>query len=263
MVPNINILGKEITAYIIMALLGALITGFFACYLTKKENKNVNDTIIILLIAVLGVLIGGHLLYGITNMNELIKLITHFNKLRGFKAFISVLGIIFGGQVFYGGLIGGLIAGSIYISKKKLDKVFYFDLGAVTIPLFHFFARIGCFLSGCCYGIESSIGFKYKHSMIESANGVNRFPIQLVESGYNLLIFILLYILYKKEILKGKLLYLYLILYSVARFIFEFFRGDDYRGFLFGLSTSQIISIVLFVFATVMLIIKQKKISNE
>ena len=262
MIPNININGKEITPYIIMALIGAFISGIFVCHIAKKNKKDVNDVIILLLIAVLGVFIGGHLLYGITNMNRIVYLVTHFNRLRGFNGLIGELEIIFGGQVFYGGLIGGLIASYIYISKKKMDKEFFFDIGAVAIPLFHFFARIGCFLSGCCYGIKSKVGFTYKYSLIESANFVNRFPVQLVESFCNLLIFIFIYLLYKKNKLKGKLIYLYFIIYSIIRFILEFFRGDYYRGLLFGLSTSQIISIVLFITGTIMLI-KQKKISNE
>ena len=37
----------------------------------------------------------------------------------------------------------------------------------------------------------------------------------------------------------------YLCVYSVGRFFLEFLRGDAYRGFLFGFSTSQIISMLL------------------
>ncbi len=262
MIPNINLFGKIITPYMVMALIGTFITSMFACHLTKKKNKDINDTIVLLLFSALGILIGGHLLYGITNFNLIIELIFKFNRLKSFNAFVSVLGNIFGGSVFYGGLIGGLIFGVIYIKKQKLDKIIYYDIGAVIIPLFHSIARIGCFLSGCCYGIESKYGFTYRYSLIESANNVNRFPIQLVESGYNLILFIILYRLYKNGMLKGKLIYLYLIFYSFARFIIEFFRGDEYRGFLLGFSTSQIISIILFVFSIIMLIIK-KKISNQ
>ena len=153
---------------------------------------------------------------------------------------------IFGGSVFYGGLLGGLLSGLIVIKAKKMNLKFTTDFLTPIIPLFHTFGRIGCFLSGCCYGVKSKIGFTYKHSLIESANGVNRFPIQLVEASFNLLLFILIYYLFRKGKIKGKLLYLYLILYSIIRFALEFFRGDSYRGFLLHLSTSQIISILIF-----------------
>ncbi|MDR2952179.1 MAG: prolipoprotein diacylglyceryl transferase, partial [Treponema sp.] len=44
---------------------------------------------------------------------------------------------------------------------------------------------------------------------------------------------------------KQNLIYLYLLFYSAARFFIEFLRGDEYRGFFFALSTSQIISILI------------------
>ena len=62
----------------------------------------------------------------------------------------------------------------------------------------------------------------------------------------NLLLFFLLLYQLERGKLPGRLLQLYLLIYPVYRFVLEFFRGDDYRGFLFGLSTSQILSVVLF-----------------
>lgn len=262
MFPYITILNKQITSYIIMATIGGFVAGLFACKLAKNKNEDVNDVLILLLVSCVGLFIGGHILYAITNIKFIIKLVNNFNLIKSFKDLLDVLIYIFGGSVFYGGLIGSLIAGNIYVKKKKLKKDLYLDIGAIIIPLFHFFGRIGCFLSGCCYGVESKIGFKYNHSLVEQANGVNRFPIQLIESVYNLILFLILYKLYSKEKFKGKLIYIYLISYSIARFIFEFFRGDSYRGFLFGLSTSQIISIFLLIFSIIMLIIKNKKKSH-
>ena len=69
------------------------------------------------------------------------------------------------------------------------------DVAALASPLFHIFGRLGCFLSGCCFGVESSVGFVYHHCLIEEANGVSRFPVQLVEAFANLFIFLLLFIL--------------------------------------------------------------------
>jgi phosphatidylglycerol:prolipoprotein diacylglycerol transferase len=113
--------------------------------------------------------------------------------------------------------------------------------------LFHFWGRLGCFLYGCCFGIESSIGFKFFTSPIEIANGITRLPVQLVEAIYNLILFILLHNLKTKKLFKGQLFYFYLLLYSSGRFILEFYRGDIYRGIYWHLSLSQIISIVILV----------------
>lgn len=254
MFPSINILNKTISLYAIMAILGILFCGWYAVRLSKKNEIDDNITIEVLLVSCIGVFLGGHILYGITNFSLIIELLKNIGKIENFSTLINCILEIFGGSVFYGGLIGGLIFGFIYMKKKKVDIPKLCDMLTPLIPLFHTFGRIGCFLSGCCYGIQSKVGFKYTHALIESANGVNRFPIQLVEAGYNLILFFILSTLYKKSKFKSNLLYLYLFLYSIARFAFEFFRGDSYRGFLFGLSTSQIISIVLFIFSSIMLI---------
>ena len=254
MIPQIHFLNKTIHPYMIMSLIGILVSLFYIINKCKKEKKEDYDYIVVLLFGALGAMIGGHLLYGIVNYKLIIIFIKNISKIKSLNILLQCLIEIFGGNIFYGGLIGGLIAAFITIILKKMDIKKTTDFLAPVIPLFHFFGRIGCFLSGCCYGIESKIGFTYKHSLVESANNINRFPIQLVEVFYNLLIFVILTVLYKKNKFKGKLVYLYLFIYSIGRFIFEFFRGDLYRGFILGLSTSQFISIIIFVIAVYILL---------
>ena len=261
MFPYINFMGKHISTYGIMALFGALLSGFISCKIARKRGFDDNDMIVLLLISAIGVFIGSHLLYSFTHFDYIVIFITHINKIKSFQMLIDCLLPIFGGSVFYGGLIGGMIFGYIYLKKKKLPVNDYTDMVAPIIPLFHFFGRIGCFLVGCCYGVESKIGFTYEHSLNHLANHVNRFPIQLVEATFNLILFILLYNLLNKNKLKSKLLGLYLFLYSIGRFIFEFFRGDEYRGFIFGLSTSQFISILVLVFSLFLLLKKENDLS--
>ena len=85
-----------------------------------------------------------------------------------------------------------------------------------------------------------------------------RFPVQLLEAAFELILFIVLAILYYKNILKGRLILLYLITYSSGRFVFEFLRADNIRGFIFGISTSQAISIVIFFVSLIAFIIIKK-----
>lgn len=256
MFPIIKIFNREITTYAIMALVGVLLTGFYVSKEAKKRKKDDNEIIILLLISAIGIFIGSHLLYGIVNIHELKAL----NTLTSFdiKKILNILAITFGGSVFYGGLIGGLIAAFIYIKKKNIDNE-YVDIAASSIPLFHGIARIGCFLAGCCYGIESKIGFTYKHALIESANHVSRFPVQLLEALLNIILFFVLKHLLKNKKCEGKIIYIYLISYSVIRFFDEFLRGDSYRGFVGCLSTSQFISILIFAITIIILIVKKYK----
>lgn len=265
MFPYIIVFSKMITLYAVLAIIGMFAAGIYMCHLTRKRGFDDNDTIILLLFSAIGVLIGGHSLYGITNI-KYIPTILESNNLKEFiNGFISV----FGGSVFYGGLIGGLIAGFIVLKCKKMNIDVFSDMAAVVIPLFHGFARIGCFLSGCCYGIESKFGFTvYNNDLVADINGVNRFPVQLLEALLNFILFYIIRLTYKKSLseekLQGKLIFIYLSLYSVIRFFDEFLRGDEIRGFVFGMSTSQFISIVMFFVSSIFLLLDfQRRKSNH
>lgn len=263
MFPIIEVFGKQFGTYTIMAIIGAMLIGFLFCRRISKLGLDDNDAIVFLLICAVGVIVGGSALYGITNAK-------HLALLKGAKDFADVLGVfklVFGGSVFYGGLIGSIIAGTIYIKSKKLDIAVYSDNIAPLIPLFHSIARVGCFLGGCCYGIESDFGFTaHGNTLVPQVNDVCRFPVQLLESLLNLILAFTLWrlLLYsqKNEKLKGRLLYLYLIGYAVIRFFDEFLRGDLIRGFIFKLSTSQFISILLG-FAALVLLIASYKCSKK
>ncbi len=268
MLPFINVFGKEIATYMLCVLAGIFVAGIYVCRTAKKRGHDDNDYIVFMMISAIGVFFGGHILYAITQIEAFVEIVTHLSKyITSFQSFIEYAGYIFGGSVFYGGLLGGMAAGLIYGRAKKLDMAEYSDILAAFVPLFHFFGRIGCFLSGCCYGIESSFGFTIHNNTVNpSINDIQRFPVQLLEAAINLALFFLLAALLRKGKLKGGLFALYLLIYSVVRFSDEFLRGDSYRGFLFGLSTSQIISILLFVGAVVYLAIrfaKQKKKSPD
>lgn len=244
MFPYIKVANKSISMYGIMALVGALLCIFYVIRVCKNEKRDDYKYINMLLFSVIGILIGGHILYGITNIDKFIDLIKNIGGLSIKDIFSSVIEI-FGGSVFYGGLIGGCIVAYIYAVKAKINNRDTYDILTPVIPLFHTFGRIGCFLVGCCYGVESKIGFTFHNAIIESANNVNRFPVQLVEALFNFVLFLCLVYLYKNKKCKGFLINIYFIIYPIFRFIIEFFRDDSYRGFLFSLSTSQLISIVL------------------
>lgn len=202
------------------------------------------DGILFFVIVIGGVLIGGHILYAITNLKHFYLL---FEKVS-FGEWVRRLGSIFGGSVFYGGLYGGLAAGVLASKILHLDLKLWADLMTPIIPLFHAFGRVGCFLAGCCYGIESDFGFTITNNeYIPSINGVSRFPVQLLEAVCNLaLAFVMFRLLRKRENekLKGNLIFIYLIIYGILRFLDEFLRGDLVRGFVGPLSTSQFISII-------------------
>jgi phosphatidylglycerol:prolipoprotein diacylglycerol transferase len=121
-------------------------------------------------------------------------------------------------------------------------------------------------MSGCCYGREYngifSVQFPYNES-IPGLDSVRRIPVQIIEAGLNFIAAIVLLILAYKAVLKqGQLLGIYIVYYTIARFFIEMLRGDEIRGVIYGISTSQIISIILLPIGIVLLCGKLTKIIN-
>ena len=247
MLPTFTLFGRTIGLYPLFGVLGVFAAGIYACRAAKKQGYDDNDMIVLLLISAIGVLLGSHLLYGLTNFQLMVDFFTGLPKLGSFREFIQGAILVFGGSVYYGGLIGGMAAGALYIRHRKFSFPVCTDLIAPAVPLFHVFGRIGCFMGGCCYGVACKWGITYHNALTPDANGVARFPVQLVEAVFNLGLFFALDALRRRGKFQGKLFCLYLIAYSIGRFILEFWRGDAIRGFVLGLSTSQFISILLLV----------------
>ncbi len=152
-----------------------------------------------------------------------------------------------GGFVFYGGLIFGL---AFYLLYSLYFKKFNFEKSYLLVPglIFgHAIGRVGCFLTGCCYGSQCDLPWKV------FMDGEYRHPVQLYEA---FALFVLGYYSLKwiqKKKTNFEIITKYLLCYSVIRFIVECFRGDEVRGiFWFSLSTSQLISVAIFASAIVL-----------
>ena len=221
--------------------------GIFAAYLStehlaKKQGLDVNPVFNILIVGVVSGILGAKLLYYITVLDQIIanpKMLLNFGD----------------GFVVYGGIIAGIGVAAIYCRVKKLPFLRYLDCAAPSIALAQGFGRIGCFLAGCCYGVEmdSPIAITFTHSDF-APNNVALFPSQLVSSAFDFLNFFVLCLLLKHNKKPGKIGAFYLIFYSIGRFIIEFFRGDLERGSVGALSTSQFISIFVMIAGIAMVV---------
>ena len=261
MYPFFTVSGIDVPLYTLMAVIGLLVAGFWFCRSIKKAGYDDNDAVIFLLVLAVGMYLGGMILYAITNAR-------HFPKLfaaEDFTQFKKIAGAIFGGSVFYGGLLGACGTGYLWVRIKKLPLEVYLDRCAFFAPLFHAFARVGCFFAGCCYGIEGAFGLAVPESVetVTAIGHVSRFPVQLLEALCNLGIACLILFLLQKGRMRGKLLYVYFGLYAILRFCDEFLRGDEIRGFVGVFSTSQFISLFIGAFAAFMLFIKPRLIKNK
>ena len=143
----------------------------------------------------------------------------------------------------------------IYCIKHKEDYFLLSDIILCLLPLGQSIGRIGCFFNGCCYGREYDGILSVKYII----NGVEKriVPTWFIESFFCFALFLFLFRCIPFRI-KGLTTSLYMMFYSLFRFIIEFFRGDDIRGIYFGISVSQYISILLFIFGIIIFNIKIK-----
>jgi phosphatidylglycerol:prolipoprotein diacylglycerol transferase len=155
---------------------------------------------------------------------------------------------------FYGGFIGALVACAIFFFRHPQLPVWRTtDLCGPAIALGQAIGRIGCFMAGDDYGRPTQLPWAVTFTDPDAARiggaplGVPLHPVQLYESILCLALFVVLVRLSRRKRFDGEVILAYTILYAVARFLLEFFRGDADRGFVLGgwLSTSQFIALIL------------------
>jgi phosphatidylglycerol---prolipoprotein diacylglyceryl transferase len=133
------------------------------------------------------------------------------------------------------------------------------------LVLAHAFGRLGCFGAGCCHGRATDLpwGMKFDSDLIEeSLRGLPIHPTQLYESFALFALYFLLIRVFQHRKFDGQVLMTYFMTYPIIRSIIEIYRGDSIRGFIIGdwLSTSQFISILIFIAASVITWYRLKKI---
>lgn len=169
------------------------------------------------------------------------------------------------GTASWGAYIGGLLGFIIYVKIKKLDTLKYLDVSGSTLGLGPFIGRWACFLNGCCFGSPTSLPWAVRYpsnsfvyqsqlgtGMISKEESLSLpvHPVQIYSSLAGLLLFFLLTIFWKKHrIYPGVTFLTYWAIYCMLRFGDDFFRGDHNQYFIFNLSLSQIICLIIILIA--------------
>ena len=228
----------EMPPYFFFTVIGVVFSTSLYILLLLKYDYDIPRYTKIFLISSGGLLIGARLLGALSGL---------YKALAGGES-ITMGTFLNTGIVFYGGLIGFVLT-FLLICKmwNKGVDCGMLDLVAVCIPLFHAFARVGCFFAGCCYGIETDSWFSvlYTNHVNHEVFTALRLPIQLAEAVASVVIFVVLLLLLFKNKLKYHLLKVYLLIYAIMRIALELFRGDEARGVWNGISFSQIVSALI------------------
>lgn len=239
---------------------GALVaTAFLAgiIYVTRESRRlgeNPAKALDLLFWVIVAAIIGSRVYYVLT---------TEFNEFLSDP--LSIFKIWRGGLVFQGGVIGAFVVGPIWMIRHKMPVWKTLDIFAPAIPLGHFFGRLGCFMSGCCHGREAPAGSWYSiifpndpHSF--APGGVPLYPTQPMEAFGELVIFAFLFYFRKHKRFDGQLLAIYMICYSILRFVVEYYRGIDTKSLVFdSFSAAQLVSVIMFVIGFAIWLVRRNR----
>lgn len=191
---------------------------------------------------VIGVVLGARLGYVLFYDENTLYLISHpwqiFNPFQNGK----MVGI--SGLSYHGAIAGAVIAMAIFVRRQKLGFLMMLDLAAVSGSAGYLFGRLGNFFNAELVGRETSVAWGIL------VDGVLRHPSAIYEAILEgLLVFVVLFFLYKRRSFDGQMAMIYAMLYTFARFIAEFFREPDSQlGFVLfdTITMGQILSIIMF-----------------
>jgi len=237
----------QIRSYGFMLALSFLIGIWVAGRRAKRFGIEPQYILDLSVYIILAAVVGSRLLYVVFHLDE-------------FDSPLEIFALWKGGATFYGGMLMAILVSWIYVQRRKIDFMRVADVMAPSIGLGLLFTRVGCFLSGCCYGkpTEHAIGVFFPpdspagHSAAGEAIalGVARValhPTQVYASIYGLVIFVVLLALQPRLMKRGAMFGALLVLYGVARFVVDFYRYyEENARVLAGLTFNQVISVALF-----------------
>ena len=247
-----QVFSLEIRWYSLAYVVG-LILGWLYCnkiLIQDNDKKKLFDDYITYIIV--GIIIGGRLGY-----------VFIYNPSYYLENLSEIIMIWNGGMSFHGAVLGIIFATIIFCKNKNQNTFYFLDLVALSAPIGIFFGRITNFINSELYGRETDIAWSVKFIQIDS---LNRHPSQIYEAIFEgIVLFILLNLLQKKLLEKNGLISsLFLILYSIFRFLIEFTREPDaHIGLvMFNMSLGQIVSIIFFI-AGIILFYKNYVYKNQ
>jgi len=217
----------KIYSFGLMFAIGVAVAAFLSYKTAKKydlDGKKILDALVYILV---GALVGARLVYFLLYYYQ-------------FSSPVEFFYIWEGGLASHGGFIGGFLSFYLFSKKHKINFWKYADLLAPYIALALAIVRIGCFINWDDYGKYTSLPWG-----ISAEGDFPRHPAQIYHIISDFMVFLILYKIKDKKRFDGQIFLLLVILYSIGRFIVDFFRDYDY--YVWGIAPSQIFVTALFI----------------
>tara|TARA_B110001454_G_scaffold70315_1_gene68493 strand:+ start:1494 stop:2267 length:774 start_codon:yes stop_codon:yes gene_type:complete len=238
-----NFFALEIRWYSLSYIFGIILAWVYCKrFLIKDELelKLFDDLISFLII---GVIVGGRLGY-----------VIFYNPIYYLKNPIEILMLWNGGMSFHGGTLGVIFATYLFSKKNKNNSFIFLDLIAMSAPIGIFLGRIANFINSELYGRQTDFLLSVK---FEKVDDLHRHPSQIYEAFFEgIVLFIFMNFFFRKYLYKspGVISSLFLVFYSIFRFLIEYTREpDSHLGFVFlNLTQGQIISILFFIIGLIL-----------
>ncbi|MFZ4800736.1 MAG: prolipoprotein diacylglyceryl transferase [Chlorobium sp.] len=236
--------------YGMMYVIAFGIVYLLTAYRLKSEKLSLKPALVgdILTWAMVGVVLGGRLgyilFYGTSSLiSDPLGTLSPWSLTPGGCRFSGI-----SGMSYHGGVIGVIVALFAFTRSRNLGFFETFDLFIPSIPIGYTFGRLGNFINGELYGrvTESAIGMYFPLAPTYQL----RHPSQLYEAFFEgILLFVVLWLLRRREFSHGSLSALYLFGYGFVRFFIEFFREPDAQlGFvLLNFSMGQVLCFLMMI----------------
>ncbi len=251
----------------LMVVLALLAGNWIALRLARKSALDEEKMGNLFVVFTLAMVVGARAFYVMTNWGEFAD-----HPLRAFA-------LQRGGMVFYGSFIGAFIAVPWYSRRAGLPILKVLDIYAVAAAIGQSIGRIGCLLVGDDYGKPVSESFPLAirfptrtqpgdffgieipkdNGNLCALAGQWLHPTQLYLSLNALVMFFILRWLWHRRRFDGQVVSVFIMLYAATRFLLEFLRGDEDRGYVGPLSTSQFVGVFAFAAGAALYILTKKR----
>ncbi len=241
--PTLVEIGRfSIHSYGLMLALSFLAGIYVASHRARKYGLDVQLILDLSVYIILASVVGARLAYIVFHLGD-------------YRNLLDIFALWQGGATLYGGLILAVLTAYYVTYRKGVSFLLVADVMAPSIALGVAFTRVGCFLSGCCFGKPTTLPWGVVFPPASAAGIYARsipgqtltlHPTQLYSSLGGLVMFTVLMFMDRKLAGKGATFGLFLVLYGIHRFIIDFFRYYEANMITFGLTLNQLLSAALF-----------------